>query len=490
MAFNSTSFVWFFAIAFVVNFLLPTRFRWMWLLAASVYFYGVWQPLLLLQIFLATAAGYWLAIKIEEQPDKPHRRKITTWAVLLFVGNLFVFKYTSFVNETFRTMFGWAGVPYDIPVINLLLPIGISFYTFQLISYVVDVHRGTVKAERHFGIFALYVCFFPKLVAGPIERAKHLIPQLHRDTRFDAARVTAGLQLAGWGMFKKVVVADRVAPFVQEVYNDPSGMSGVVITTATLLFAIQVYADFSGYTDIALGAAQMLGYDLSPNFRRPYFAISISDFWKRWHISLTSWLTDYIYTPLTRTRKIKLKWYYLMLVSLFITFVASGLWHGAQWTFVAWGALHGAYLVGATMTQKWRRQVGKKWGVNRYPRLHYAGQVASTFALVCFAYILFQAKTMSDAWYMITHLPTGWLQAPMEIKTYVDGRWPQLLFVAFGTVAMIIVDVVQERGGNLRDIISVQPAWTRWALTAGLALCIALMGAFYEDGQEFIYFQF
>lgn len=489
MAFNSWQFVSFFAVAFVVYFLWPPKLRWIWLLAASIYFYGVWQPLLLLQIFAATAAGYWLALRIEKEPDKPHKKKILTWSVLLLVGNLFVFKYTGFVNESLRSMFGWVGVGYGVPEIKLLLPIGISFYTFQLVSYVVDVYRGTVPAERHFGIFAVYVCFFPKLVAGPIERPKSLIPQLHEEHKFDANQVALGLQLAGWGMFKKVVIADRLAPFVQQVYDGPTGMSGVAITLATLLFAVQVYCDFSGYTDIALGTAQMMGIRLSPNFERPYFAASIQEFWKRWHISLSNWLTDYIYTPLTRTKKIKIKWYYLMLISLFVTFVASGLWHGAQWTFVAWGALHGFYLVVAAMTQKRRRKIAKRLKLKKIPRLHHYNQVAQTFVLVCIAYILFQAKSMGDAWYMITHLASGWGSAASEVRDFVNGRWAELSFAAFGTVVVLGVDILQEKG-SVREMLQLKPMWTRWALSTGLALSIALMGAFYNEGQEFIYFQF
>ncbi|MEO1339474.1 MAG: MBOAT family O-acyltransferase, partial [Myxococcota bacterium] len=216
---------------------------------------------------------------------------------------------------------------------------------------------------------------------------------------------------------------------------------------------------------------------------------SVAEFWKRWHISLTSWLTDYIYTPITRTKRIKIKWYNLMLISLFVTFVVSGLWHGAQWTFVAWGALHGLYLVGSTMTQKWRRKIGKKWGVNRAPRLHHAGQVASTFALVCFAYILFQAKSMGDAWYMITHLPFGWFSAVSEVRDFVGGRWAELMFAGFGTLVVLIVDLIQERG-SVRALVGRQPAVTRWALATGLAMSIALLGAFYDDSKTFIYFQF
>ncbi|MDD9939523.1 MAG: MBOAT family protein [Myxococcales bacterium] len=490
MAFNSWQFIAFFPLVFLVHYALPQRLRWMWLLTTSVYFYGIFQPLLLLQILLATAAGYFLALKIEAEPDGTHKKKILAWAVYLLIGNLFVFKYTSFVNESVRDLLSWFGVSYGVPEVHLLLPIGISFYTFQLVSYVVDVYRGTVPAERHFGIFALYVCFFPKLVAGPIERAKSLLPQLHARAGFSTEQVVAGLQLAAWGMFKKVVISDRVAPFVNQVYGDPTDVTGVAITLATLLFAIQVYTDFSGYTDIALGCSQMLGYRLSPNFRRPYFATSIQDFWKRWHISLTSWLTDYIYTPLTRTRKIKLKWYYMMLLSLFLTFLASGLWHGAQWHFVAWGALHGAYLVISTMTQKWRRKGMKKVGLNRVPRFHHGLRVFNTFVLVCVAYILFQAQSLSDAFYMFTHIGTGWGMAVSELRAFVDGRWAELSFAGFGTAVAMGVDLLQERGGSVREMLKSRPTWTRWTLSTGLALSIALMGAFYDEGQEFIYFQF
>ncbi len=489
MAFNSSHFIWFFLAAFTGYYLCPPRHRWMWLLGASIYFYGIWQPLLLALVLAATGVGYWLALKIEAEPDKPHRKKLTTAAIVLLVSNLLVFKYTSFVNESIRSVLGWVDVPYGVPYVQLILPLGISFYTFQLISYVVDVHRKTVPAERHFGIFALYVMFFPKLVAGPIERAKGLIPQLHEHHRFDDGQVASGLQLAGWGMFKKAVIADRLGPFVQQVYDDPAGTSGVDITAATFLFAVQIYADFSGYTDMALGTAQMLGIRLSPNFRRPYFAASVSEFWKRWHISLTSWLNDYLYTPMTRTRKIKLKWYYLMLVSLFLTFLVSGLWHGAQWTFVAWGALHGAYLVAATMTQKWRRQLGKRLKVNRAPQLHHAGQVLMTFGMICFAYILFQAKSMSDAWYMIVHLPTGWGSLTTEVRDFVNGRWAELSFAAFGTAVLLTIDILQERG-SVREWVGLRPMPVRWALSAGLATSIALLGAFYDQGQQFIYFQF
>jgi D-alanyl-lipoteichoic acid acyltransferase DltB (MBOAT superfamily) len=350
MPFISLAFVGYFAIVALVHFLLPLRWRWAWLLAASLVFCGWVEPIFLLQLMSATGLTYYAALRIEAEPDKERKQPILGWAVLALVANLFVFKYTSFFNETFRSLFAGLGAEYPVAPIQLPLPLGISFYTFLLIGYLVDVFRGAA-AERHFGIFALFAAFFPKFVSGPIERGKNLLPQLHAPEGFDAQRVMLGLQLVLWGVFKKAVVADRIAGFVDPVYNDPGAWDGVAYISATFLYAFQVYCDFSGYTDIAIGLAIILGYRLMNNFNRPYFATSIQDFWKRWHISLTSWLTDYIYTPLTRQKTLKIKFFTMMLIGLFVTFVASGLWHGAQWTCVAWGALHGAYIVAAVMLQ-------------------------------------------------------------------------------------------------------------------------------------------
>lgn len=490
MVFNSALFLVFFPIVLCVYYLVAPRLRWGWLLLASLYFYGVSAPAYLLQILVATAVTYWLARKIESTTDEAPRRRLTMLSVCLLLANLAVFKYTAFVNESLRALFGWVSLPYDLPVVRILLPIGISFYTFQLISYVVDVSRKTVPAERHLGVFALFVLFFPKMVAGPIERAKSLLPQLHKEQSFDYRQVVFGLQLMLWGAFKKVVVADRIAPIVGEVYGDPRAHDGVAMTAATLLFAVQVYTDFSGYSDIAVGAAQTFGYKLTNNFNRPYTAISIQDFWKRWHISLSNWLTDYVYTPLTRSRIIKLKWYYLMLLSLFLTFVASGLWHGAEWTFVAWGALHGLYLVCSMQTQKQRRKAIKLFRLDRAPRVHQALRIAYIFTLVCIAYVLFQSKSIGDAFYIFTHIPTGWGHAPASLRELFRGRAPELLYIVSGTFVVFGVEHLQGRVKKLRETIAARPAWVRWSLYYGLAVSIVLLGAFFESDQQFIYFQF
>jgi alginate O-acetyltransferase complex protein AlgI len=486
LQFISLQFAAFFIVVAGVYFLLPLRVRWAWLLAASLYFYGAAEPIYLLQILAVTGLSYVAAIQIERAEAPSRKSLILTGSVVLLVANLFLFKYTSFLNETLRSLFGFAGADYPVGVVKILLPIGISFYSFQLISYLVDVARGA-KAERHAGVFALYVAFFPKLIAGPIERAKNLLPQLHAPRGFDYALAVSGLQLIAWGAFKKVVVADRSAPFVQRAYEDPHAVDGVVMTFSTWLYAFQLYFDFSGYTDMALGLAAVLGFKLMQNFNRPYFATSIQDFWKRWHISLTSWLTDYIYTPLTRSKRIKMKWHDLMLLSLFITFLVSGLWHGAQWTFVAWGALHGAYMVGGSLLQRPWNKVAKAIGLNKRPQLYRAMKIAVTFVFVCLAYILFRAESLADAAYIFTHLGTGWDKAAYSLRVFTVYWRTDLVIVMAGIAVVMLVEFLQGRV-DLGKLLATRPA-LRWTVYYAGAASIALMGAFYGQ-QQFIYFRF
>ena len=488
MVFNSLEFLVFFAVVVGLYYAVPHRARWVLLLAASGYFYGLLNPIPLLQLLLATAGTYYLAIKIEGTADKPAKSRLMKIGIVLLALNLIVFKYTGFVTDSLRNATGWFGVKLPLPVVQIALPLGISFYTFQLIAYLVDVARGA-KAERHAGIFALFITFFPKLVAGPIERAKNLLPQLHAEKAFDYQRVVAGLQLMLWGFFQKLVVADRLAPFVKRVYDNPQNYEGAALTMATWLFAFQVYCDFRGYTDIARGAAQTMGYDLMQNFDHPYFAISVADFWKRWHISLSSWLTDYVYTPLSRQRKFKLKLYYTMLGSLLITFLVSGFWHGAQWTFVAWGGLHGIYLVSSMMSQKLRVKCVKAVGLDKSPKVHRIVKIAITFGLVCFSYPLFKANSISDAFYVMTHFLSGWGHAPSSVSALLEGQWPELLMALLGIAVVMAVDVLQ-RYVKIRQELALRPAWLRWSVYHAAAAAVVLLGAFYGTNQDFIYFQF
>jgi D-alanyl-lipoteichoic acid acyltransferase DltB (MBOAT superfamily) len=468
-------------------FFVPHRARWVWLLAASFYFYGSYNPLVLAQLLLSIGVTYWLSLRIEAETEPTRKKRWLKTSIGLLVANLFAFKYTAFVNESVRSAFELAGLTYPVPEFHILLPLGISFYTFQLIGYVVDVSRGT-KAERHLGIFALFVMFFPKLVSGPIERGKGLLPQLHTEQFFDSARVASGLRLMLWGLFKKVVVADQLAMTIQAAYDKPHEHSGVVMIFATWLFAFQVYCDFSGYTDIALGAAETLGYKLSPNFNRPYFATSVGDFWKRWHMSLSNWLTDYVYNPLTKT-KVSMKWFYWMLCSLFITFVISGFWHGAAWTFVLWGALHGTYLVLAIMTQKQWRKVHERLGLLKRQRLHLRLKIASTFCLVSLAYVFFRSNTTADAFYILTHFHTGWTEPFSGLKELVRDNRTGLILGLCGAAVVMAVDWFEAKT-TVAQVLAARPRWVRLAVYYAGAVAILLFGALSGPRPQFIYVRF
>jgi D-alanyl-lipoteichoic acid acyltransferase DltB (MBOAT superfamily) len=492
LVFNSLQFVAFYAIAVLGYFALPGRFRWMWLLAASLYFYASAQPAYVVLILAATAVAFFAAFKIEAAAEKPAKLRWLWIAIGLLAGNLLLFKYTGFINETIRAAFNLTGTDYPVGAISILMPLGISFYTFQLIGYLVDVFRGA-KAERHPGIFALWVTFFPKMISGPIERARGLLPQLHDPKPFVYATFVAGLQLVAWGAFKKIVVADRLAPYVASVYGDPHAWDGVSMAFATWIYAFQLYFDFSGYTDMALGTALILGFKLMPNFNRPYFATSIQDFWKRWHMSLTTWLTDYVFNPLMKSNFIKMKWYNLMMLSMFITFVVSGLWHGAQWTFVAWGALHGAYIVVALMFQKPWNQFAMKVGLVKRPRLYRWGKIVFTFTLVCLAYILFRAERLADAGYIFTHLHTGWGDIYSGVS---DVIWSKTGYPEFGLalagIAIVMGAELFQGSPQAKAAIAAfaRHAWMRWSFYFAGAASIVLLGAFYGQAQPFIYFRF
>jgi D-alanyl-lipoteichoic acid acyltransferase DltB (MBOAT superfamily) len=489
LAFISTQFLIFLLVVTAVHFMLPVRARWIWLLAASLFFYGLAEPIYLIQILAATGVSFWLGKRIEAAPEKKDKQRVMALGVVLLTANLVVFKYTPFLNETLRSLLGMANVEYPVPELQWLLPIGISFYTFQLISYLVDVFRGQQKAEREFGAFALYVTFFPKLVAGPIERAKNLLPQIHAHPAFDRTQAMLGLQLILWGLFKKVFVADRLAPFVSAIYDNPEAANGVQIAFATWLYAFQLYCDFSGYTDIALGIALIFGYRLTQNFNRPYFATSIQDFWKRWHISLTSWLTDYIFTPITRQKTFKIKFFNLMLYGMFITFVVSGLWHGAAWTYVVWGALHGGYIVVSLLLQKRWNNFARAIKLVDRPNLYRALKISVTFSLVCFAYIFFRASSMDDALHMVASLGTGWGEFKDNMLSVIGMRRNDFFIAMLGIAVVMGAEVLQGRF-DMRKAIDARPAWMRWSLYYVGSVAVVLLGAFYGAQTDFIYFRF
>ena len=480
MLFNSIQFLIFFPLVVTIYFVIPNRYRWILLLGASYYFYMSWKPEYLVLILVSTLVDYYAGLQMGKTDDKSKLRKFLILSLCSNLGILFAFKYFNFFNDSLRAIFNQFNVFYNVPAFDVLLPVGISFYTFQTLSYTIDIYRGQREPETHLGIFALYVSFFPQLVAGPIERSTRLLPQFYKQHSFDYQRLTDGLQLMAWGFFKKLVIADRLAVVVNNVYNNPTEYTGVPLIMATYFFAFQIYCDFSGYSDIAIGAAQIMGIDLMENFKRPYFSKSIGEFWRRWHISLSTWFRDYLYVPLGGNRVVKWRWYY----NLMIVFLVSGLWHGANWTFVVWGALHGFYLLVSLWTAGIGVKVQNFLRLGQFPMFRKALQIIVTFHLVTFAWIFFRANSISDAFYIVSHLFSG-----LELKAgYGIGVGVYELGLALLMILLMELIHLIQRQGSVRQFIAEKPVWIRWSAYYALASCILVFGKF--GITEFIYFQF
>lgn len=488
MLFNSFSFFLFFPTVTVLYFVLPHRFRWQLLLAASCLFYMAFIPwyitILALTIVIDYSAGLWIA---RPGISQNARRNVLIVSIVSTCMVLFLFKYFNFITGNLEALARLVGWNYSLDTLNIILPIGLSFHTFQSLSYVIEVYRGNQAPERHFGIYALYVMFYPQLVAGPIERPQNLLHQFRTKHTFEYQRVADGLKLMAWGLFKKVVIADRWAIAVNQVYGHPHDYEGFALIVATMAFAFQIYCDFSGYSDIAIGAAQVMGFRLMDNFNRPYFSKSIAEFWKRWHISLSTWFRDYLYIPLGGNRGKSWRWQF----NLFITFLVSGLWHGANWTYVIWGAINGFFLLLSIWTKGFRQNLCHQFRITRFPLAHKYSRILITFSLVCLAWVFFRASSVSDAVYILTHM----LQGVYEHGRLVGG-WrlldmgldlPELLVAVVATGVMFLVHGIQ-RHGSIRHMLSERPAWQRWSVYYAVTMSIVLFGMIGK--QEFIYFQF
>ncbi|MDH4101471.1 MAG: MBOAT family protein [Nitrospirota bacterium] len=478
MLFNSLQYLIFFSLVVAVYYSISNRYRWPFLLAASYYFYMCWKIEYVLLIIASTLIAYAAGILLEKHRVSNSGKGIVVAAVLSNLGILFIFKYYNFFNDSLRVVLGGFDIFYGAPALKLLLPVGISFYTFQVVSYLVDVYKGRIKAERHFGYFAVFVSFFPKLVAGPIERAGNLLPQFREELEFDYRRTTDGLKLIAWGLFKKMVIADRLTVYVDQIYNNPAYYSGAPVILATVFFAFQIYCDFSGYSDIAIGSGQVLGFRLMNNFDRPYSAKSVTEFWRHWHISLSTWLTDYIYTPITiRCRDWGIP---AIIFSLFVTFLACGLWHGASWTFIIWGLLHGFMLSLDVITKKRRKKFRKMVPAFLYDNI----SKVLTFSFVCFTYVFFRANSVSDAFLIINNM---FLVDFSNLNIEVTFMSRTELVVAFFSIA--ILEAVQFVQGkiNVREYIAEKPLLFRWAIYIAFTSYILF---FKTSGAQFIYFQF
>lgn len=475
MLFNSINYLIFFPTVVCLYFVLPYRYRWVLLLSASYYFYMSWKVEYIFLILFSTIVDYYVGLKMGKAETQAAKRKFLILSIATNLGILFGFKYFNFVGESTRVLLNGMNIFYDVPFFAALLPVGISFYTFQSMSYSIEVYRGNQKPETHFGIFALYVAFFPQLVAGPIERSTHLLPQFYRTFDFDYRRVTRGLRLMTWGLFKKVVIADRLAYFVNSAYDAPREHSGAPFALATFFFAFQIYCDFSGYSDIAIGSAKVMGFSLMDNFRRPYFSESITEFWQRWHISLSSWFRDYLYIPLGGNRVPLRRW----AANIMIVFVASGLWHGAAWTFVTWGALHGSYILIGYM-------ISRTIHINSTSKSYRLARVFLTFSLVLFAWIFFRANSVGDAYYIVNHLFDDfgiWDYAQsLSIQRQLE------LFLSFFFIGALLVFEYSEERFNIIGRFDQQSAWVRWPIYYLILMMILMFGVF--GRSEFIYFQF
>lgn len=485
MLFNSLQFAAFFVAVTGSYFAIPHKYRWGLLLGASCLFYMAFVPYYILILGFIILVDYVAGRLIENATNGRQRRVYLLCSIVANVGILVFFKYFHFLSGNLAGLSQLLGWNYAEATLAIILPIGLSFHTFQAMSYTIEVFRGRQKAERHLGIYALYVMFYPQLVAGPIERPQHMLHQFRQNQVFDYLRVTEGLKLMVWGLFKKVMIADRLAPIVDQVYRDPSNASGPGILLATVLFAFQIFSDFSGYSDIAVGAAKVMGFTLLRNFQRPYFATSIPEFWRHWHISLSTWFRDYLYIPLGGSKTGFWRWQF----NIAIVFVLSGLWHGASWNFVIWGAIHAAYMIFANITTRLRVISFGAIGPPRFPRITRPLQVAGTFGLVCFAWIFFRAPTTSDALSVISQLPSGWGQLLSSGRLGMNLPYDELFVASIAVVVVEIVHLLQIRG-SVSTMLARQPALVRWTLYTAAIVAILIFGKIYDQPQQFIYFQF
>lgn len=474
MLFNSFDFLLFFPIVCLLFFSSPQKFRWVVLLLASCYFYMYFIPIYILILAGTIVIDYFAGLLIENSKAKK-RKLYLVISIITNISVLCVFKYYNFFIENIELVLSSLGQKNSLTYLSILLPVGLSFHTFQAMSYTIEVYRGNQKAEKHFGIYALYVMFFPQLVAGPIERPQNVLHQFHEKKVFSFDNFAQGSKLMLWGFFMKVVVADRLSIYVNAVYNNVENHTGISLLLATIFFTFQIYCDFAGYSYIAIGCAKIMGFDLMTNFRRPYFAKSISEFWKRWHISLSTWFRDYLYLPLGGNKVSKNRWYF----NLFFVFLVSGIWHGANWTFLIWGALNGFYLVFAILTQKQRDRFNSLLFKSEDNFFLMFFKIGTTFLLSAFAWIFFRANHVNDAFLIIRKIFTD-----TNFKLFLN--WEVFFAAAIGLILLFLKELREEYFLNKFNIF--KNTKVRLTIYAFLIVLIILFGVF--DSGQFIYFQF
>jgi alginate O-acetyltransferase complex protein AlgI len=476
MLFNSLHFVVFFLIVTPLYFILPHKFRWLLLLIASCYFYMVFVPVYILILGFTIVVDYFAGILID-QSSGVKRKFYLTISLVANIGVLAFFKYFNFINENISLLLSQFGINNHIPYLSILLPVGLSFHTFQAMSYTIEVYRGNQAAEKSFGIYSLYVMFYPQLVAGPIERPQNLLHQFYEKHSVTFENFSIGFRLMLWGFFKKLVVADRLSIFVSAVYENPEAYSTSMLITSVLFFAFQIYADFSGYSDIALGTARIMGFKLMTNFNTPFFSTSITEFWRRWHISLNTWFNDYLFTPIMVAKR---DWGKLAVVfALMVTFGVSGLWHGAGWTYIIFGLLHGVAVCYEFLTKKFRKKLSKKVPAIIYNNL----SMLLTFTYVCLTWIFFRAETFNDAIIILKKIfnPQG--------KFFLfDNNLNVIVYSLIAIVILMANDLSVHLNHGKSYFLENKSPVVRMATYCFLLITILLIGVF--DGGQFIYFKF
>ena len=473
MIYNSIPFAVFLPIIFILYWICLSKYRYLFLLAASFYFYMYMDPKYIFFLLGTVTVSYLLALALDSARDVFRKKLYLFIGILALIGVLALLKYSGFIIEI-------AGLP--SPAIQFMLPVGISFYTFQTLGYLIDIYRGKYPAERHFGYYCLFVSFFPQILSGPIGRGDVLLPQLKKERTFDIYQASYGMKLMAVGYFKKLVVAGLLAPTVDKIYDNPESYVGLVYIIATFMFALQIYCDFSGYTDIAIGCAKLFGMELSENFKTPYFSRSIKEFWSRWHISLSTWFRDYLYIPLGGNRVGKIRHCF----NLMLTFLVSGLWHGAGINYILWGGIHGFYQIIETISGKNKKGREEK----RNPLLNLFS-VFLTFMAVCLAWVFFRADSVSHAWRIIS-LSFHEIGNPYNyFRTAViclDMSYAYMIYLSIPVLLLTIYDYASLKRDVIAWISSRKP-WVRYPVYIFLLLIILL---FSEKGvsTEFYYFQF
>lgn len=485
MLFNSLDFAFFLPIVFALYWLLKSNLKTQNLLVvlASYVFYGWWDWRFLSLIFFSTIVDFWIGKQLKHQQEKHKRRVLLLISILVNIGFLGFFKYYNFFVENFIEAFSLMGMTFKAETLNIVLPVGISFYTFQTLSYSIDVYKKKLEPTNDFLSFMAYVSFFPQLVAGPIERATHLLPQFYSKRHFNYAKAVDGSKQILWGFFKKLVIADNCSIFANQMFNNTGDYSGTTLILGAVFFAFQIYGDFSGYSDIAIGTSRLFGFDLRRNFAFPYFSRDIAEFWRRWHISLSTWFRDYLYIPLGGSKGSRLQ----QVRNTFIIFLVSGFWHGANWTFIFWGAINALYFLPLLLTKRNRKNIEIAGNNNNIPSLRELIGIVTTFSLTVFAWIFFRAQNLSHAFEYIEKIATGLFVKESLVDTYI-----LTMFKAKYLIILLIIFILVEWIGRKQEF-AIQSIFMpyrklRWIMYASIVFLIGMYMPTTES--PFIYFQF